>query len=232
MSSLKFIAAGLSLFGVASYVHALAQEGGGPCTGLNTACSWVAFNSQGNAQTFNGFCAPDGFCGDNGADCSSDDNCYNFCGTGLCGGAGAECSSTAPFTHNQIDVTCYDPAFTCTSDNPDIAGTCVAVSTGGSTKTRHRRTQARNLKRALDQCDGPTESLCGFEDGKDGLNVAWECIDVHSNLERCGGCVIDGVGQDCTTIPGALDVECLVGACAISSCFPGYILQDDACVQV
>jgi len=231
--SFRAIATTLSLLGAASYVYAFAEEGGGPCDTVGEACSWQSFNSAGNIVTFNGFCAPDLFCGDNGASCTTDDNCYDFCGAGICGGEGSTCTSTVPFAHNQEEIACFTPGFTCTTDDPNVSGTCVAAPTGGSTKTRHRRMQQRNMKRALEQCDGPTEALCGLSsvDGQNGV-FGFECVDVQSNLERCGGCVTDGVGQDCTLVPGALDVECLVGACAISSCLPGYAFFEGTCTEI
>jgi len=231
--SFRSIATAISLLGAAAYVSAFAEGPGGACDTVGAACTWEAENSSGAPTTFSGFCAPDLICGDNGASCTTDDNCYDFCGTtsGLCGGEGAVCTSTAPFSTGQEEITCFTPGFTCTSDDPTVGGTCVPATSGGSTKTRHRRMQQRNMKRALNQCDGPTEALCGLSGSLDGSD-AFECVDVHSNLEKCGGCVTDGVGQDCTLIAGALDVECMVGACVVSSCAPGFSLVDGVCSEL
>lgn len=47
-------------------------------------------NDNGNTVTVNGNCSPStSRCADNGATCSSDSQCYNFCGNdGVCGGRG------------------------------------------------------------------------------------------------------------------------------------------------
>lgn len=42
-----------------------------------------------------------------------------------------------------------------------------------------------------------------------------QCIDSQTNLERCGGCVGDGQGQDCTAIHGVESVTCAVGRCVV-----------------
>ncbi|KAJ4468850.1 hypothetical protein J3R30DRAFT_3554805 [Lentinula aciculospora] len=61
----------------------------------------------------------------------------------------------------------------------------------------------------------------------------WECVDVRSDLESCGGCPSDvvssdgnpGHGVDCTTIPGVSDVSCNSGHCAVDKCMPGYTIS-------
>ncbi|KZV88356.1 hypothetical protein EXIGLDRAFT_578118, partial [Exidia glandulosa HHB12029] len=59
----------------------------------------------------------------------------------------------------------------------------------------------------------------------------WECLDVLSNLESCGGCPLlsstltgehHPTGVDCTAIEGVLDVSCLLGRCAVSRCGKGF----------
>jgi len=83
----------------------------------------------------------------------------------------------------------------------------------------------RAFRRAESDCERPGDVTCPVE----GLEGQYECVGVMSNLERCGGCVADGVGQDCTVIPGALDVECVQGGCAVSSCLPGYEFTEGEC---
>ncbi|KZO93534.1 hypothetical protein CALVIDRAFT_251165 [Calocera viscosa TUFC12733] len=55
------------------------------------------------------YCAPDGYCGDTGAACSADVDCWDICGSnGVCGGAGAECD-----TADNDDYTGYKCAYGC-----------------------------------------------------------------------------------------------------------------------
>lgn len=46
----------------------------------------------------------------------------------------------------------------------------------------------------------------------------YECVDVKTELEQCGGCLADGAGQDCTQIPGVSGVGCQSGKCVVFSC--------------
>lgn len=50
--------------------------------------------------------------------------------------------------------------------------------------------------------------------------MCWQCIDLGSNLESCGGCVSEGKGRDCTSIVGVESVSCDRGQCQISQSFP------------
>ncbi|KZV95035.1 hypothetical protein EXIGLDRAFT_834600, partial [Exidia glandulosa HHB12029] len=71
----------------------------------------------------------------------------------------------------------------------------------------------------------------------------WECLDVLSNLESCGGCPLlsstltgehHPTGVDCTAIEGVLDVSCLLGRCAVSRCGKGFKVHVDGttCVKI
>jgi len=55
----------------------------------------------------------------------------------------------------------------------------------------------------------------------------YECLDVTTELESCGGCVSLGQGRDCTAIPGAWNVGCEQGTCAVYSCAAGYRVDLD-----
>jgi len=57
---------------------------------------------------------------------------------------------------------------------------------------------------------------------------AYECIDIRSNLEACGGCPGDG-GVDCTALYGVSDVECTKGRCVVSACNKGLSLVNGRC---
>ncbi|KAK4058326.1 hypothetical protein OIO90_000483 [Microbotryomycetes sp. JL221] len=50
----------------------------------------------------------------------------------------------------------------------------------------------------------------------------YECLDIESSLESCGGCTSTGEGQDCTAIPNALGVGCDLGKCHVFSCAIGF----------
>lgn len=50
----------------------------------------------------------------------------------------------------------------------------------------------------------------------------YECLDVSTSLENCGGCTATGEGQDCTKIPHVDGVGCGGGQCQIFSCGRGY----------
>lgn len=56
----------------------------------------------------------------------------------------------------------------------------------------------------------------------------YECIDVMTNLEACGGCPDEG-GEDCSTIFGALDVACIRGRCVVAECEEGMKLHNGRC---
>lgn len=59
--------------------------------------------------------------------------------------------------------------------------------------------------------------------------TTWECINVLSDLESCGGCLGED-GIDCTAIEGVDDVSCHRGKCVVHTCAPGFSLVDGECV--
>lgn len=58
---------------------------------------------------------------------------------------------------------------------------------------------------------------------------SFECVDVLSSLEQCGGCAANG-GQDCSAIPGVASVECVEGTCVATSCNLSTTLVDGVCL--
>lgn len=58
----------------------------------------------------------------------------------------------------------------------------------------------------------------------------YECLDVTTSLESCGGCSSTGQGTDCTKIPHSSGVGCSGGQCFIFSCEPGYVPSMDGSV--
>ncbi|BGP13195.1 hypothetical protein JCM10213v2_001114 [Rhodosporidiobolus nylandii] len=55
----------------------------------------------------------------------------------------------------------------------------------------------------------------------------YECVDVSTELESCGGCIVKGAGEDCTEIQGAQGVTCQSGGCVVFTCQPGWKLDSD-----
>ncbi|KAK4050110.1 hypothetical protein OIV83_003681 [Microbotryomycetes sp. JL201] len=62
----------------------------------------------------------------------------------------------------------------------------------------------------------------------------YECLDIQSSLESCGGCASTGEGEDCSAIPHALGVGCEAGTCHVFSCAPGYrpSISSRSCIPV
>ncbi|KAK9895504.1 hypothetical protein P389DRAFT_173105 [Cystobasidium minutum MCA 4210] len=50
----------------------------------------------------------------------------------------------------------------------------------------------------------------------------YECLDVSTSLENCGGCAATGEGRDCTKISHVDGVGCGGGQCQVFSCKKGY----------
>jgi hypothetical protein len=64
---------------------------------------------------------------------------------------------------------------------------------------------------------------------------AYECVDLATELESCGGCVASGDGQDCTAIPNALSVGCEIGRCSgllLSSPVLLYRTEDECSIHL
>ncbi|KZT52422.1 hypothetical protein CALCODRAFT_502368 [Calocera cornea HHB12733] len=189
----------LTLFAV--HVCAYQAAPGTACTGVGSACG----------GSFNGFCAPDLFCGDNGAICTSDSQCYDNCGSdGICGGPGASCSSTSPFSHGQAPITCNTPASTCNTS----AGVCVLSASGGT-----RRRSEEQLPFGPTDCRRQSDKLCVS-------NGRAECIDVTSDFGNCGDC-----GFDCGETEGADTVECVEGICMVAQCRMGWTQIGNECLR-
>ncbi|KZO93547.1 hypothetical protein CALVIDRAFT_251399 [Calocera viscosa TUFC12733] len=196
------------------FASALANLPGTPCTVVGSSCSWPGIEVDGVPHSYNGFCAPDLYCGDDGAICTSDDNCYDYCGTdGTCGGNGAVCTSNVAFAHGQGQIACFTPAFTCSP----TTYTCIPASSPGM---RRRDREQANLPLGPTACGRPTHALC-VHDGRS------ECVDVTSDFENCGAC-----GRDCGETEGANTVDCVLGNCMVASCRRGWAQTGNACVPV
>ncbi|GBE85220.1 hypothetical protein SCP_0704060 [Sparassis crispa] len=69
--------------------------------------------------------------------------------------------------------------------------------------------------------------------GMSGLR-GYECVDIHNDLESCGGCAgndspfgqrAEDGGRDCSAIPNVDFVSCQGGKCIIENCSEGYVLS-------
>ncbi|KAL1412500.1 hypothetical protein Q8F55_000245 [Vanrija albida] len=58
----------------------------------------------------------------------------------------------------------------------------------------------------------------------------WECLNVASNLEACGGCPGSDASVDCSALPGVADVACRSAKCVASRCVRGFTLKAGVCV--
>ncbi|KAK8865822.1 hypothetical protein IAR55_000970 [Kwoniella newhampshirensis] len=67
----------------------------------------------------------------------------------------------------------------------------------------------------------------------DWFKVGFECVELDTELNSCGGCLALGVGQDCSTIVNARATGCESGQCRVYSCFEGYVVSPDrtTCVK-
>ncbi|EIW71570.1 hypothetical protein M231_07284 [Tremella mesenterica] len=73
----------------------------------------------------------------------------------------------------------------------------------------------------------------GLNSLADWFKVGFECIELDTELNSCGGCLALGSGQDCSLIPNARMTGCEAGACSVYSCYDGYVVSPDrtTCVK-
>ncbi|WWC66552.1 uncharacterized protein I206_100455 [Kwoniella pini CBS 10737] len=67
----------------------------------------------------------------------------------------------------------------------------------------------------------------------DWFKVGFECVELDTELNSCGGCLALGSGQDCSLISNARATGCESGTCQVYSCFDGYVVSPDrqTCVK-
>lgn len=130
MPSSKTMTIGALLFALnALTAQAFHVEYGTSCSTVGEACSYVSNDSSTGGDEFttvNGFCAPDLHCASQGAKCTSDDSCFNYCGTdGMCGGEGAGCNTQLDFVPGQPFIACDNSGdFRCTATSGNV-GQCL-----------------------------------------------------------------------------------------------------------
>ncbi|GAA5879458.1 hypothetical protein JCM3774_005217 [Rhodotorula dairenensis] len=79
----------------------------------------------------------------------------------------------------------------------------------------------QRARRKLDTRCPTSYTACSLADG-------YECIDILTNLEQCGGCNADVGGMDCTTLRGVAGVGCVNGRCEIWACDDEYLFVPES----
>lgn len=222
------------------------------CGYANAACSTNLDCDYGSCVS--GQCS--GYLGDSCPNGNSDCQAFFFCGTdGKCGGTAAACAngdptSPIPSPNEQcVSQSCNTTAQTCNAapaagmpigspcgnDAVCSTGNCVpGTAVGGNLCAAAPATPSgsKKTKRFVLNGSGPNVHECpaGHTACAVGsqLSDGFECIDAATNLEQCGGCVTDGLGQDCTAIPGVESVMCNQGSCIVLSCIQGMAVGFDA----
>jgi len=117
-------------------------------------------------------------------------------------------------------------AFTCSSDYILCNGACFSGSICPSSSASRRSLEEQHrLGRRL--CPVGKEPCGGYKGPK-----SYECIDITSTLDSCGGCVFplfggNSTGRDCSIIPGAGSVRCHESKCAVMTCTSGWRVSED-----
>ncbi|KAL7410749.1 hypothetical protein BDY24DRAFT_417604 [Mrakia frigida] len=139
---------------------------------------------------------------------------------------------------------CYDDAGVQVCDAPNNrCGVCASgqrldalTCFGGisaslaPTRRRERLLMERREKIARDHALCPADlTPCPVGFARDG---GYECLDVHTELESCGGCRSTGLGIDCSALPGVRlgGTTCAEGRCVVSACRRGFRLEKGRCV--
>lgn len=125
-----------------------------------------------------------------------------------------------------VDCNC---AFTCTSGYVACGRQCINPATQlcvSSLPQPKKRSLSMKCPLGYDRCALPTG---GFD-----------CIDVNSDLESCGGCPSydddddseNARGVDCSVLPGVASVACVQGECRVESCLRKHRLVHNACLPL
>ncbi|CAA7263182.1 unnamed protein product [Cyclocybe aegerita] len=158
------------------------------------------------------------------------------------------CSNQYPYSNpgtgnrNDCSATPGSWAISPTSQQ-DSSGTCPLSSPFAVVSPKARRRVAH-----APLCGRTGQKACpvfgyhwrGGHNGHHQSFASYECVNIDSDLESCGGCVgyslngersPDG-GRDCSAIPNVGSVRCHKGQCIIDSCQAGCVLAagGDLCV--
>ncbi|CAK5261866.1 unnamed protein product [Mycena citricolor] len=133
------------------------------------------------------------------------------------------CTSTIPCAFSCLNgFMATSNACVCPAPSTVCNSVCGSYPNGCSTSGLGRRESARPPRcfRGQRACRVPGRSL-----------GSWECIDIQSDLESCGGCSYGGSGTDCTSLAGVADVACVQGECVINKCSPGFSANNSRCIE-
>ncbi|GAA5952295.1 hypothetical protein JCM3765_001931 [Sporobolomyces pararoseus] len=170
-------------------------------------------------------------------------NSHSICGSGSCG-----CECNEGFVSDSTTGQCIpdggcrasggrlrnnrDGSSTCVCPSPFIVspttGVCVLPPSARARAARRARSQM-----ALDYPSVEGDDHLKCPDGERacpiGGSTGYECLDVTSTLDSCGGCPGEASHVNCLALPGAAGVTCRESQCVIASCFPGWRYLNGRC---
>ncbi|GAA5901019.1 uncharacterized protein JCM6883_004724 [Sporobolomyces salmoneus] len=164
-------------------------------------------------------------CGSGSCGCECSDGFVSDSVTGVCVPDNACRSSGGRLQHNR------DGTSTCQCGPGRVSGpggVCVLVP---SARARANRKMARSqITLDYPSVDGDDHLKCPEMERACPLpSGGYECLDVTSTLDSCGGCPGEASYQNCLTLPGAAGVTCRDSECVIASCFPGWRYLNGRC---
>ncbi|KAL7422510.1 hypothetical protein Q5752_003158 [Cryptotrichosporon argae] len=188
-------------------------------------------------------------CSHAGATCAAELACKTYASNGVCCPAGTkgwvgQTTACCPAGQVETNGACGCPAGQKFASKSST--TCVDICAAGQTysdgrciapSARARSNRRRLADFSLVELDGDSDaSVAAKVDRRcpagmtacpvPGLS-AYECLDMTSDLQSCGGCASVGSGRDCTTIPGARFMGCNHGQCQVYSCRDGWVLANN-----
>ncbi|GAA6021826.1 hypothetical protein JCM11491_001534 [Sporobolomyces phaffii] len=165
-------------------------------------------------------------CGSGSCGCECNDGFTSDSTTGKCVPDGACRSSGGKLKHNR------DGTSTCQCTSPYVSGPSGSCVLPPSARARAARNRVRSqLSLDFPSVEGDDHLKC--PDGERacplGDSNGYECLDVTSTLDSCGGCPGEAAAQNCLVLPGAAGVTCRNSECIIASCFPGWRYLNGRC---
>ncbi|KAL7409068.1 hypothetical protein BDY24DRAFT_402680 [Mrakia frigida] len=133
-------------------------------------------------------------------------------------------ATTAParciYPSNSIPNSCTTCDFDCEDNFTKTNGQCLS-----NVSQRRRRelimTRPGACPNSMQAC-----SIVGLSGRR---TSQFECLDIRTNIESCGGCLVpfgsQPTGQDCTLIPNVEGVSCTKGRCVVSECAKGLVVD-------
>ncbi|TFK48053.1 hypothetical protein OE88DRAFT_598954 [Heliocybe sulcata] len=122
------------------------------------------------------------------------------------------------------------------SCSQDSSGTCPAAGGAVSSQLRRAATTGGYCgKSGYKSCPVWNAITSNSGHGTQTTMYKYECVNIASDVESCGGCVDDprggnrsaDGGRDCSAIPNVDDVICSRGSCNILKCSKGSVLSAD-----